>query len=56
MLVPLTVVKDLLDTMFSVGDFMVMAGIGIGISTAATAVLVFILSIQLRRRNSIWRL
>jgi len=55
MLVPLTVVKDLLDTMFSVGDFMVMAGIGNGISTAATAVLVFIF-IQLPRRNSIWRL
>jgi len=50
-LVPLAVINDLLATILSVRDYVLVASIGIGISTVATAVLVFILSIRLRRRE-----
>jgi putative ABC transport system permease protein len=51
MLVPLQVVNELVDTMFSIRDYIVMAGIGVGAATIATVVLVFMLSIRLRRRE-----
>jgi putative ABC transport system permease protein len=51
MLVPLQAVNELVDTMFSVRDYVVMAGIGVGVATIATVVLVFMLSIRLRRRE-----
>ncbi len=51
MLVPLRVINELVETMFSVRDYIVMAGIGVGVATFATATLVFMLSIRLRRRE-----
>jgi putative ABC transport system permease protein len=51
MLVPLQVVNELVDTMFSIRDYIVMASIGVGAATTATMVLVFMLSIRLRRRE-----
>lgn len=51
MLVPLRVINELVDTMFSVRDYIVMAGVGVGVATVATAALVFMLSIRLRRRE-----
>jgi putative ABC transport system permease protein len=51
MLVPLRVINELVDTMFSVRDYIVMASIGVGVATVATAALVFMLSIRLRRRE-----
>jgi putative ABC transport system permease protein len=51
MLVPLQIVNELVDTMFSVRDYILMAGIGVGAATFATVVLVFTLSIRLRRRE-----
>ena len=47
----LQVVNELVDTMFSVRDYIVMAGIGVGAATIATIVLVFMLSTRLRRRE-----
>ncbi|KPK46438.1 MAG: hypothetical protein AMK74_00045 [Nitrospira bacterium SM23_35] len=51
MLVPLRVINELVETMFSVRDYIVMAGVGVGVATFATAALVFMLSIRLRRRE-----
>jgi putative ABC transport system permease protein len=51
MLVPLQVINNLLETVFSVRDFILLGSIGVGIATFATAVLVFWLSIRLRRRE-----
>jgi putative ABC transport system permease protein len=51
MLVPLQVINSLLDTVFSVRNFIVLGSIGIILATAAITILVFILSIRLRRRE-----
>ena len=51
LLVPLSVINDLLETVLSVRDFVVMGSVGVGAATLATAVLVFTLSIRLRRRE-----
>jgi putative ABC transport system permease protein len=51
MLVPLRVINNLLDTVFSVRDFVVLGSIGVFIATAAIATLVFMLSIRLRQRE-----
>jgi putative ABC transport system permease protein len=51
MLVPKDVIRDLMSTVFSVRDFVVMGSLAIGLATLATSVLVFVLSIRLRRRE-----
>ncbi|MCP4260963.1 MAG: hypothetical protein GY774_26155 [Planctomycetes bacterium] len=51
MLVPLKVINSLLETVFSVRNFIVLGSIGIIFATAAITILVFILSIRLRRRE-----
>jgi len=50
-LVPRTVVDELVDTMFSVRDAVFLVTVGLGVATLATAALVFALSIRLRRRE-----
>jgi putative ABC transport system permease protein len=50
-LVPRKIVDDLVETMFSIRDYVVMVSVGVGIATVATAVLVFMLSIRIRRRE-----
>ncbi len=51
MLVPSDVVSEVLETMFSVRDYVVLGSIGVGVATLMTAALVFLLSIRLRRRE-----
>jgi putative ABC transport system permease protein len=51
MLVPLQVINNLLDTVFSVRDLILLGSLGVGLATIATAVLVFWLSIRLRQRE-----
>ncbi len=51
MIVPSAVVDELLDTMFSVRDWVVLGSLAVGIATAMTAALVFALSIRVRRRE-----
>jgi putative ABC transport system permease protein len=51
MLVPSEVVNEILETMFSIRDYVILGSIGVGIATLLTAALVFILSIRLRRRE-----
>ena len=51
MLVPLQVINSLLETVFSVRNFIALGSIGIILATAAITILVFILSIRLRRRE-----
>jgi len=51
MLVPLHVINSLLETVFSVRNFIVLGSIGIILATTAITILVFILSIRLRRRE-----
>lgn len=51
MLVPLDVIKDLLDTVFVVRDYVVLAGIGVAGAAFMIMALVFALSIRLRRRE-----
>jgi len=51
MIVPSVVVNELLDTMFSVRDWVVLGGLAVGVATAMTAALVFALSIRVRRRE-----
>jgi putative ABC transport system permease protein len=51
MIVPSVVVGELLDTMFSVRDWVVLGSIAVGVATAMTAALVFTLSIRVRRRE-----
>lgn len=48
---PVTVVEDLLGTVFTVRGFVVAALGLVALATAATAVLVFLLSLRLRRRE-----
>jgi len=50
-LVPLEVIDELLETVFSVRDWIILGSIGVGIATFATIVLVFTLSIRLSRRE-----
>jgi putative ABC transport system permease protein len=51
MLVPSQVVGEVLETMFSVRDYVVLGGMGVGAATLMTTALVFVLSIRLRRRE-----
>jgi putative ABC transport system permease protein len=51
MLVPLRIINSLLETVFSVRDFIVLGSIGVAVATAAITALVFVLSIRLRRRE-----
>jgi putative ABC transport system permease protein len=51
MVVPLRVINGLLDTVFSVRNFVVLGSIGVIIATAAIAALVFGLAIRLRQRE-----
>jgi putative ABC transport system permease protein len=51
MIVPSAVVQELLDTMFSVRDWVVLGSLAVGVATAMTAALVFALSIRVRRRE-----
>jgi putative ABC transport system permease protein len=51
MIVPSAVVSEVLETMFSVRDYVILGGIGVGVATLMTAALVFLLSIRLRRRE-----
>ena len=50
-LVPLAVIKDLLDTVASVKNYILAGSIVVGFATLATTLLVFILSIRLRQRE-----
>jgi putative ABC transport system permease protein len=52
-LVPRVVIDDLMATVLSVRDFVILGSIGVGMATLATAVLVFVLSIRLRKREII---
>jgi putative ABC transport system permease protein len=51
MLVPSQVVNEVLETMFSLRNYVILGSIGVGIATLVTAALVFVLSIRLRRRE-----
>ena len=51
MIVPSEVVDEVLDTMFSVRDWVVRGSLAVGAATAMTAALVFALSIRVRRRE-----
>lgn len=48
---PIDIITDLLDTLFSIRDYIVLIGVGVGTSTVATVALVFVLSIRMRRRE-----
>ncbi len=51
MVVPSEVVIGLIDTMFSVRDWVMLGSLAVGVGTAMTAALVFALSIRVRRRE-----
>ncbi len=51
MLVPLNVIQDLLDTVFVVRDYVVLAGVGVAGAAFMIMALVFALSIRLRKRE-----
>jgi len=51
MLVPLKIIQELLDTVFVVRDYVVLAGTGVAIVAFGIMALVFALSIRLRRRE-----
>ena len=51
MLVPSQVVNEVLETMFSVRNYVILGSIGVGGATLMTAALVFVLSIRLRHRE-----
>jgi putative ABC transport system permease protein len=51
MVVPREVVDELVETMFSVRDAVLLVSLGLGAATLATAALVFALSVRLRRRE-----
>jgi putative ABC transport system permease protein len=51
MLVPLDVIQDLLDTVFVVRDYVVLAGVGVAGAAFMIMALVFALSIRLRKRE-----
>jgi len=50
-LVPSRVIGELIDTVLSVRNFIIMGSVVVGIVTLATVVLVFMLSIRLRKRE-----
>ncbi len=50
-LVPIDIINELMETVLSVRDFVIMGSIGVGAATLATAVLVFLLSIRLRKKE-----
>ncbi len=50
-LVPLSVINDLLDTVASVKNYILAGSIVVGFATLVTAILVFVLSIRLRQRE-----
>lgn len=50
-LVPLSVINDLLDTVASVKNYILAGSIVVGFATLVTAALVFVLSIRLRQRE-----
>ena len=49
--VPVSVMDELLDTILTVQTFVIAAVLVVGLSTLATAILVFLLSLRLRRRE-----
>ena len=51
MVVPSAVVDEMLATMFSVRDYILLGSLAVGFATLMTAALVFALSIRLRRRK-----
>ena len=51
MIVPTEIVNEVLDTMFSVRDWVLLGSLAVGAATAMTAALVFALSIRVRRRE-----
>ncbi len=51
MLVPLKIIQELLDTVFVVRDYVVLAETGVGIVAFGIMALVFALSIRLRKRE-----
>ena len=51
MLVPLKIIRELLDTVFVVRDYVVLAGTGVAIVAFGIMALVFALSIRLRKRE-----
>ena len=51
MLVPLKIIQELLDTVFVVRDYVVLAGTGVAIVAFGIMALVFALSIRLRKRE-----
>ncbi len=51
MLVPLTVIQELLDTVFVVRDYVVLAGAGVAVAAFCIMALVFALSIRIRKRE-----
>ena len=51
MIVPLTIVNELVNTMFSIRDTMVAAGIVVVVATLAIMALVFWLSLKLRQKE-----
>jgi putative ABC transport system permease protein len=50
-IVPLTVINELLDTVASVKNFILAGSVVVGFATLVTAILVFVLSIRLRQRE-----
>ena len=51
MLVPARIMDDLMETVFSVRDLVVLGSLAVGLATLAIAALVFALSIRLRARE-----
>lgn len=51
MIVPSHIIDELLATMFSVRNYVVLGSIGVGVATLMTVALVFVLSVQLRQRE-----
>ncbi len=51
MIVPLKVINDLLDTVFAVRDYVILAGAGVAIAAFCVMSLVFILSVRMRKRE-----
>ena len=51
MIVPLTVINDLLNTVFVVRDYVILAGAGVAIAAFCVMSLVFVLSVRMRKRE-----
>ena len=50
-IVPLTVINDLLNTVFVVRDYVILAGAGVAIAAFCVMSLVFVLSVRMRKRE-----